>query len=350
MLDLKNYPPSKQPVGSFPYKMQQPPRDLGERPITPRENQKRLYEGKTPMWMPVWIVDSQYCWPDIVLDHPMYEEDGFDWFGTEWVRDDAIGGMMVKPDTRVISDIVNWREELKIPNLDEIDWAGDGEIYKKRYDPDRMHLFHCAEGLFERLHEVMPFDEAILTFYDEPEEVQAFFSAIADFKIDLISRIIKHYAPIDYIVYGDDWGTQRAGFFSNEMFREVIMPQTKRLWDWIHSQGLFIELHSCGLTQQYIEEIIEMGCDAWAPQEINDFDMLTEKYGNKITLVVPVFGVDEAKTEEEARAAVRAFVDKYAPRGRIMAKTMMNADPAVLDAAYDELYKYSSAYYASISK
>ncbi len=348
MLDLENYPPSMQPVGSFPYRLQQPPRPLGERPITPRENLRRLFAGEVPMWMPVWLVDSQYCWPDVVLEHPKYELDGLDWWGTEWVSDENSGGMMVKPGTRVLSDIANWRNEVKIPNLETDDFQSDAQLQVRRYDPERMHLFHLPEGLFERLHELMPFDEAILSFYDDPEAVQDFFGAVCDFKIDLLGRIIKHYAPIDYIIYADDWGTQRAGFFSNEMFREVIMPQTKRLWDWIHSRGLFIELHSCGLTQQYIEEIITMGCDSWAPQEINDFEMLTKDYGRRITLAVPVPGVEAAKSEEEARARVREFVDKYAPRGRIMAKPMSNPDPAVSDAAYDELYRYSSAYYAGV--
>ncbi len=348
MIDYENYPPSRQPKGTFPYMMQQPARPLlGEpRPIPARENQRRLYTGQKPVWMPVWLVDCQYCWPDVVLEHPLYEQDGFDWWGTEWVEDHDIGGMMVKPGTRVLTDISNWREEVKIPDLDSVNFEEDAALAVRRYDPDRMHLFHCSEGLFERLHELMPFDEAILTFYDDPDAVQDFFSAVADFKIDLLGRIFKYYDPIDYIIYGDDWGTQRAGFFSNEMYREVIMPQTGRLWDWVHSQGKFIELHSCGLTQQYIKEIVEMKCDAWAPQEINDFDMLTRDYGDKITIVVPVFGVAEAKTEAEARAAVRTFVDEYAPRGRVMAKIMSNSDPEVLNAAYEELYYYSMDYYA----
>jgi hypothetical protein len=131
------------------------------------------------------------------------------------------------------------------------------------------------------------------------------------------------------------------------MFRKSIMPQTKRIWDFIHSQGKFIELHSCGLTQQYIEEIIEMGCDAWTPQDINDFDMLTEKYGDKITITVPVRGLDTAQSGDEARKLVREFVDKYAPRGRVMSSFLMNPDPSIASAAEDELYNYSSSFYAS---
>jgi uroporphyrinogen-III decarboxylase len=194
----------------------------------------------------------------------------------------------------------------------------------------------------------MPFDDALAAFYDEPESLQDFFEGVADFKIELLKKVFSYYDPIDYIIYGDDWGTQRAGFFSNQMFRETIMPPTKRIWDFVHSTGRFIELHSCGLTQQYIEEIIEMGADAWTPQEINDFDMLTEKYGKQIAITVPIRGVDTAQNEDEAREAVRAFVDKYAPRGKLIATVPFNQNFALTAAAGDELYRYSSAYYAKI--
>lgn len=343
-----NIPPSRQPVGTFPWMLQQPPMPLGPRPITPKENQRRVYAGEIPIWMPVWLGDNQYCWPDVVLEHPIYEQDGMDWWGTEWVMVESAGGMMVKPGFVTVHDITKWREEMQIPDLSKVDFEDDAKLQTARYDNDRMHVFHLTEGLFERLHECMPFDEALAAFIEEPEAVQDLFTAVADFKIELLKKVFTHYAPIDYIIYGDDWGTQRAGFFSNKMFRDAIMPQTKRILDFVHSQGKFVELHSCGLTQQYIEEIIEMGFDAWTPQDINNFDMLTEKYGHKIAITVPVAGLDKATSEDSARKLVREFVDKYAPRGRVLAGFMRNLDATIADAAKDELYNYSTAYYAWI--
>jgi hypothetical protein len=328
--------------------LQQVPAPLGQRPVTPRENQRLVYTGGIPYWTPVWLQDNQYCWPDVVLEHPMYEQDGFDWWGAEWVDVKVAGGMMIKPGTVRLHNLAQWRTEMPPPDLEKVNWEEDAALQTARYDPDRMHVFHCPEGLFERLHESMPFDDALAAFYDEPEALRDFFDGVADFKIELLKKVFTHYDPIDYIIYGDDWGTQRSGFFSNQMFRDMIMPPTKRIWDYVHSTGRFIELHSCGLTQQYIEEIIEMGADAWTPQEINDFDMLTEKYGRKIAVTVPVRGVDTAQNEEEARQLVRDYVDKYAPRGKLIATIPFNQNFAITAAAGDELYKYSSAYYAKL--
>lgn len=348
MLDYDKMPPSRQPEGTFPWVLQQPPKPLypGNRPITAKENLLRIYRGEKPMWMPIWLVDNQYCWPDVYQEHALYEGDGPDWWGQEWVYVPAAGGQMPKPGTRVITDITKWKEEVKFPDLDAVDWESDAKLQCARYDPDRAHSFQCVEGNFERLHEMMPVDETLIAFYEEPECVHEFFAAMVDYKIDLLDRVFRIYDPIDYIIYGDDWGTQRAGFFSNEMFREFIMPYTKQIWDYVHSTGRFVELHSCGLTQQYIEEFVEMGLDAWTPQPINDLDMLTAKYGDKICLTVTIDGVADATSTGEVRELVRKFVDKYAPRGKIVANSIMNKDPEIVKAAYEELYNYSSEFYA----
>ena len=192
----------------------------------------------------------------------------------------------------------------------------------------------------------MPMDEAMLALYEEPEQVHAFFAAMVPYKIKLMDIVFKHYAPIDYIIWGDDWGTQRAGFFSNEMFREFIMPYAKACWDWVHDTGRFVELHSCGLTQQYINEFVEMGLDAWTPQAINDIDALTLNYAEKIAFTVPVNGIADASSGKEAREIIRKFVDKYAPRGKIISGSIMVKDEEIRNAALEELYNYSSDFYA----
>ena len=348
MLEYDKMPQSRQPQGTFPWMLQQPPRPLypGNRPASAKENLLKVYRGEKPYWMPIWLVDSQYCWPDVYQEHALFEGDGLDWWGQEWVYEPTAMGQMPKPGTRVITDIAKWQEEVKFPDLDSVDWESDAKIQTMRYDPGLAHLFHVVEGNFERLHELMPMDEAMLAMYEEPEQVHAFFAAMVPYKIKLMELVFKHYAPIDYIIWGDDWGTQRAGFFSNDMFREFIMPYAKECWDWVHGTGRFVELHSCGLTQQYIKEFVEMGLDAWTPQGINDLDELTSKYADKIAFTVPIPGIFEATSEKGAREAVRKFVDEYAPRGKIIAGSIMNRDDRVREAALEELYNYSSEFYA----
>ena len=151
---------------------------------------------------------------------------------------------------------------------------------------------------------------------------------------------------MDGVLYHDDWGTQRAGFFSNDMFDEQLLPATKKYLDFVKGQGKFIELHSCGKNIQYIPEMLEMGIDMWTPQlVINDPDYLHNNWGKRMTFAFPL-NIPHGAKEDEVRRLVRDFVDHFGENGRVMAFIMTDmTDPAQDEIARDELYNYSLEYY-----
>ena len=169
---------------------------------------------------------------------------------------------------------------------------------------------------------------------------------MADYKIESTSKIFQYYGQVDGVLYHDDWGTERSGFFSNEMFRKQIMPATSRFLKFVKDQGKFIELHSCGRNMQYVPEMIEMGIDMWTPQmRANDADYLYSHYGKQMTFC---FGMEIPHDwkEDEIRKAVRDFVDHYGETGRTMLWIMTDmTDPKQDAVARDELYHYSLEYY-----
>jgi len=298
--------------------------------------------------MPCYGYESDIIWPDAVEEHPVPEVDGLDWWGVDWVMVEQVGGMMPRPGSRVLSEFANWKEEYEFPDLSVVDFATDGAKIAATRDPNRAHIFECTEGAFERLHSLIPFDESLLAFYEEPELLEEFFQRMIDYKIEICANVFKHYGKVDGIVYHDDWGTQRAGFFSNEMFREQIMPATTRFVNYVKGQGKFVELHSCGKNEQYVPMMIEMGIDMWKPQTpINDPDYLYSNFGKQMSFAFQVPGLDDpGLNEAEIRRAIRNFVDTYGETGRVMA--MMRLAPAHADRlpiARDELYKYSLEYY-----
>ena len=232
------------------------------------------------------------------------------------------------------------------PDLSVVDFKTDGEKIQKMLDPERPHIYECVEGIFERLHELLPFEESLMAFYEEPELLEEFFQKMADYKIASCDQVFTHYGRVDGVLYHDDWGTQRAGFFSNEMFREQLMPATKRFMDYLKTRVEFTELHSCGMNIQYIPMMLEMGFDMWTPQfGINNPDFLHGTYGKEMTFTFPLM-LDPAWTEAEIRKAVRDFVDHFGENGRVMCWIMTENFDAEKEAiARNELYHYSLAYY-----
>ena len=330
--------------GSWPQQFQQPKAPIEGRPGSIRDNYVRAVTGKQPFWMPLYSVESNTVWPDAIEEHPVPEVDGFDWWGVDWVMEKDIGGMITRPGTRTISDFANWKEELEWPDLSVVDFATDGKKIAANLDPERVHIYECVEGLFERLHELIPFDESLFAFYDEPELLEEFFQKMVDYKIESCQQIFKHYGRIDGVLYHDDWGTEKAGFFSNDMFAEQIVPATKRFFDFLKSEGKFIELHSCGRNMQYVPYMIEMGIDCWTPQwRCNDMDWLYDTYGDKMSFTIPVV-VPENGSEAEIRKATRDFVERYGATGRTLALVRF-ADKKIQSIVEDELVNYSHEYY-----
>lgn len=353
MTTAKNRDYSKwwQEEGSFPWMFQQPKPPIeneAERPISTIENYERCVRGEQPYWMPDYMGERDIIWPDAMEEHPVPEVDGFDWWGVEWKMEPNIGGMITKPGTRVIQDFANWKEEVPWPDLSVVDFETDGKKIQTMLDPARPHVYECVEGITERLHEMMPFDEALAMLYEEPELMDEFFEKMCDYKIESCTKIFEYYGRVDGVLYHDDWGTQRSGFYSNEMFREQIMPATTRFLSFLKEQGKFIELHSCGKNIQYVPEMVEMGIDMWTPQNNNnDPYELYEKYGDVMTFCFWL-PLDSAWSEEETRSAVRKFVDDFGAKGRCMPwlmGDMENPNPQVEAWARDELYTYSLDYY-----
>lgn len=340
----KDYSQFLQGKNSFPEIIQRPRAPITGRPYSVRENYERCVRGEKPYWMPAYGTESQVIWPDAIWEHPVPDnEDGYDWWGVYWEYVPSAGGAITKPGTRVISDFAKWKEAVEWPDLSIMDFETDGKKLSASLLPDMPHIYESTEGLFERLHEMMPFDETLLSFYEEPELLEEFFQKMADYKIDTCQKIFDYYGRVDGVLYHDDWGSEKGGFFSNKMFREQLMPATGRFLSYLKAQGKFIELHSCGNNTQYVPEMIEMGIDMWAPQErCNDAETLHRLYGKDITFAFSI-KIDPTDTEETVRRKVDDFVDKFGENGRVMARIFTT--PELKAIALDELYNYSLEYY-----
>ena len=198
------------------------------------------------------------------------------------------------------------------------------------------------DGFWERLISLMDVSGAAMALIDEDQKdaVHAFFDKYADFMIDCIRRV-KEVCDIDSVLIHDDWGTQNGPFFSLETAREMFVPYLKRITDYLHSQGMSYEQHSCGNCSKLVPAYIEAGVDFWNPQPMNDFETITKlAEGTCLHIAMPDVPLAPDATEEEIRQAARDFFDHFGVRGVFYAPSLPN--PIFLE----ELYKYSREYYA----
>jgi hypothetical protein len=135
-----------------------------------------------------------------------------------------------------------------------------------------------------------------------------------------------------------------APFFSEEIGREVFLPEMKRFVDHVHSKGKFIEIHSCGKLEKRASVFVDAGFDVWSPMAINDLALMFNENGDKIIIAQTCNELaDPANaTEEELRAAARAFAKKFAHPDKVATLSAFGTNPAYLTLAFrEELYKAS---------
>ena len=320
-------------------------------PISPKENFFRFIRRDNPLWTPCgtdFITIIPMISPDnkargFVFDNVDFDVDaeagGPDLFDVEWEYVPSVPGSMVRPGNPIkIPDVSKWEEYIAFPDMDTWDWDTWAEKDKEIADDDRVKIVWIMNGFFERLISFMEFQYAALSLIDEDQQegVHRLFDRLADFYDDMIDRFHKHFGA-DGIYFHDDWGSQRAPFFSPNTCREMILPYLKRVVESCHKRGMFFELHSCGKIEPLVSIMVEAGVDVWTGQYMNDFNMILEKYGDKICPDMYVFVFKPDATLQDNMDAFNELCDKYGDyiKTSIIISTSNDGTPDL----YREIYK-----------
>lgn len=246
--------------------------------------------------------------------------DCLDGFGLKWEYPASGGGAAI-PDCKCIllDDITEWRDKIHIPNPAEYNWKADYEAECKMLGaPDREHEvvdFGFGNGVFERLAALMGFEGALIAMAEDPEEVDAFFSALTDYKVAALDYIIDAYHP-DTVTYYDDVATERSLFMSPEAYRTLIKPHHKRFAQECLKRGITPIYHCCGHAEAIVEDMIDCGWAAWTSvQPVNDICHLIETYGDRFGFVG---GYDttgpagrEGTPQEQVDEEIKRCLDTY---------------------------------------
>ena len=303
-------------------------------PITPRENMLRLYQGKTPMWIPSpgeMATIKIDCDPENVARSP---SGGVDGYGVEWIFVETAGGAMVKPGNPLVKDINKWEETVTVPDPDTWDWAWTYERQKDALsDPTLMTGVTFGSCLFERLIAVMDFENAAMALIDDEQKegVHRFFRAVTDSRKKYYTQVKRWFDP--YVAnFNDDWGSQRAEFFSVATAEEMLVPYVKELGETVHSLGMRFDLHCCGFVENFVPLFIEEGFDSWGGQKLNDKAKLKRLYGDKMVFTHGLF-LPESAGEQEINDAVAAFMADIGEDNRLFYSDQ-SADPRIRRAMY----------------
>jgi hypothetical protein len=314
-------------------------------PISERENLMRALRHEKPLWMPNFENSIAMAPPGPNQDQVSHHEaDYTDWFGVP--RKYSEEQDSCTPVGTVFDSIDEWKDKVSFPKLSEIDWREGSENFV-RDENTALHT-RMNGGIFQRLHALMGFENALMDMITYPDESREFLDALADFEIEVFRKMndIYHY---DFMLYHDDWGTARAPFLSVDLFRETLLPPTVRIFRAISEAGVIPMSHNCGLINVFVPFLVdEIGAQGLEIQPINDIKGIVSTYGNRCTVEYtrpePYFFFDPDTTTEQLKAKAREVVDIYGAHANPGAGVMLSfiaRSEEVYNIFDDEIYRYS---------
>ncbi|MGQ9781120.1 MAG: uroporphyrinogen decarboxylase family protein [Nitrososphaeria archaeon] len=153
-------------------------------------------------------------------------------------------------------------------------------------------------------------------------------------------------------VFGDDLGSQDGPLISPKLYREMIQPYEKELFQYVkRNSNLYVFYHSCGSIYQLIPDIIDAGVDIINPVQISAKDMqplrLKKEFGEELTFWGG--GVETQRilgfgTVEDVRENVKKNIEVLAPGGGFVFATvhniMANVPPENIVAVFEAVKRY----------
>ena len=124
------------------------------------------------------------------------------------------------------------------------------------------------------------------------------------------------------------------------MYRELLFPAHRRLFQWAHERKLPVILHSDGLVEPLLPDLIEAGIDCLQPLEVKagmDLLRVKRRFGDRIALIG---GMDARVLETNDLAAVRAELEAKLPGAMAGGGYVLQVDHSVSNLVDYSTYKF----------
>lgn len=164
------------------------------------------------------------------------------------------------------------------------DWEKQVSDFVKAH-PDHFIVASPGFGIFERTWVLRGFEDMLADVAAEPQFYAELIEAITDHQLKIVDRMLQ--APLDGILFSDDWGYQDGVLIGAARWRKLVKPQLKRLYDRVHQAGKIALNHVCGSVREILPDIIEIELDVLESVQpeaagMNPYELKAE-FGSEIT-------------------------------------------------------------------
>ncbi|MDY6914649.1 MAG: uroporphyrinogen decarboxylase family protein [Planctomycetota bacterium] len=200
-----------------------------------------------------------------------------------------------------------------------------------------------------KIFEIRGFEQTLLDLGLHQQKIKDLAERLTDFAVKR-TEMYTGLGGVHCISVYEDWGTQTALLMNPDQWRELFLDSYRRLFDYVHENGLYVYFHSCGAVGAIIPDLIEAGVNIlnFDQPRLHGIALLGSKYAGKVTFCCSVDVQATLPTQDKGLIEAEAFelVKHLHRNGGFIAK----ASPlwAESDSEFDP-GEYSREIFASIS-
>jgi len=297
---------------------------------------------------------------------PSHEQDG-----SEVVRDDSGTVVLKMPKGGFYFDSVHTplakaTNSKNIDNfLDEIETYDRPDHLDKTYDDLaekaedlRQTTEYCLVGffgghLFQASQSLRGWELFLVDLIENQKFAEALMTRLTEANIKRFEHYARTIGPhVDIIHFEDDLGMQDRPLLSPALYRKMVRPHQKRLFEYVKSRcEAYILYHTDGAVAPLIPDFIEMGIDALNPVQVSANGMetrtLKKEFGQDITFwgagcesqtILPSGAIEEISDEVKRR------LDDLAPGGGFVFSPIHNIQAGVPPENIVTMFKTAREY------
>jgi uroporphyrinogen decarboxylase len=245
----------------------------------------------------------------------------------------------------LVKDRRGWEEHIR-PNVVDVgkyrqrlDFAN---YRKTRTECAAKNLFYTAgaAGAFDAMNELCGHEHVLVGMATDQDWIRDMVDVYSRTAVELLEIIFAEEGLPDGLWVWDDLGFKHRPFMSPGMYRELIFPGHKRLFDYAHSRGLPVILHCDGLVESLIPHLIEAGVDCLQPLEVKagmDAVKIKKQFGDRLSFIG---GMDARVLLSNDIDKVRHELETKVPAMMAGSGYVLQVDHSVPEGVAYETYKF----------
>ncbi|HAS84248.1 MAG TPA: hypothetical protein DCS43_16620 [Verrucomicrobia bacterium] len=165
----------------------------------------------------------------------------------------------------------------------------------------------CWSGVapFEQMHPVCGHEYMLMGMALDPDWVKDMVNTYADFTIMHMETLFAEEGLPDFIFFYEDMGFKDKPFMSPAMYQDIVQPGHAKLFDYAHSKGCKVMVHSCGFVEPLVPGLVQAGMDCLQAMEVKagmHMPRIAETFGGKIAFCG---NIDIRKLEANDRESIK---------------------------------------------